>query len=87
MSSTTKSPATAAVQMTTRNRDVLLRAALAAAAETLRSAADEFAMTATNPDALSMVDLQGVAGFVRENLDAIDVLGWEAETIEREGGK
>ena len=72
------------LQATAKQRDTLRRAALEQAARTLRHVADQLELAASNPDAGTMTDAEAAAGFVRDDLDAVGLLGWEAETIERD---
>jgi hypothetical protein len=73
--------ATQILHASTTQRDTLRRAALKSAAVELRQAAEQFELLASDPDAIDMADGKLTAACVRDELHALDVLGWSDESM------
>ena len=63
-----------AAEMTIVQRDALRWAAFKQAANTLKHAAEEFAVLADNPDPVAVADARAIARLLRDELAAIDAL-------------
>lgn len=72
---------TTAQLLTVSQRDTLRRAAFTSAAKLMREAASEFELQASDPSQVGMEDAKTSARFVRDELDALDALGWVDEAM------
>lgn len=65
------------IALTAAEHDSVRTAALKQAASNMRQAADHFALAAGDPDRVSLGDAANQAGIVRDDLTALDKLGYE----------
>lgn len=64
------------IELAPGQRASLLSAALTQAAATLRTAAGYLELAASNPDRITLADAETQARIVREDLDAIQAIGY-----------